>query len=233
MTRMGTSLLTNYASIIYSQQNQVLVHSSIPIPLPPVPKIGFDQNLRYLSNHTLWLSLDFNGNGSWILDGMINCSLIIIHDGLYMKEISPSISSAATMIYCTKTRARCTCTWAERSDSAGAYCGEILGRIMTQLILRAAAASYQGSIPWVGADCNNNRVVIHGNNPNTLLSTKQTQAVLLWVFKNLVATQKQSRQVHVHAVTRRQLEEVERLQSKGAHQYQSQFTCKEGTESST
>ncbi len=113
MTRMGPSPLTNYASIIYSQQNQVLVHSSIPIPLPPVPKIGFEQNLRYLSNHTLWLSLDFDGNGSWILDGMINRSLIIIHDGSYIKEISPMMSSAATMIYCTKTRAQCKCTWEE------------------------------------------------------------------------------------------------------------------------
>ena len=62
---------------------------------------------------------------------------------------------------------------------------------MTQLILRAAAAGYQGSIPRVGADCNNNGVVIHGNSPNTLLSTNQeTQADLLRVFKNLVATQK-------------------------------------------
>jgi hypothetical protein len=32
---------------------------------------------------------------------MLNRSLIIIHDGSYMKEISPLISSAATMIYCT------------------------------------------------------------------------------------------------------------------------------------
>ncbi len=203
---MGTSLLTNYASIIYSQQNQVLVHSSIPILLPPVPKISFEQNLRYLSNHTLWLSLDFDGDGSWILDGMINCSLIIIHDGSYMKEILPLISSEATMIYCTKTRARCKCTWAEQSDSAGAYCGEILGGIMLQLILQAAAASYQGSIPLVGADCNNNGVVIHGNSPNTLLSTNQTQADLLRVFKNLVAMQKfpvKYKYVQSHATTQR------------------------------
>jgi hypothetical protein len=61
---------------------------------------------------------------------------------------------------------------------------------MMQIILRAAAADYQGSIPRVGADCNNNRVVIHGNSPNTLLSTNQTQADLLRVFKNLVATEK-------------------------------------------
>ncbi len=179
ITRMGTSSLTKYASITYSQLNHAMVHSSIQIPLPPVPKIGFEENLRYLSYPTLWLSLNFDGNGSWILDGLLNRSLIIIHDRLYMKEISLKISAAATMIYCTMTRARCKCTWAERSDSAGSYRGEILGGIMMQIILRAAAADYQGSIPRVGADCNNNGVVIHRNSPNTLLSTNQTQANLL------------------------------------------------------
>ena len=90
---MGTSSLTKYASITYSQLNHVMVHSSIQIPLPPVPKIGFKDNLRYLSHPTLWLSLNFDGDGSWILDGLLNRSLIIIHDGLYMKEISPKISA--------------------------------------------------------------------------------------------------------------------------------------------
>jgi hypothetical protein len=149
---MGTSSLTKCASITYSQLNHVMVHSSIQIPLPLVPKIGFEENLRYLSHPTLWLSLNFDGDGSWILDGLLNRSLIIIHDGLYMKEISPKISAAATMIYCTMTRAQCKCTWAERSDSAGSYRGEILGGIMMQKILQAAAADYQGLIPRVEAD---------------------------------------------------------------------------------
>ncbi len=51
--------------------------------------------------------------------------------------------------------------------------------------------------------------------------TNQTQADLLRVFKNLVAMQKNSRQVQVCTVTRGRLKEVERLQSKGAHQHQS------------
>ncbi len=39
ITRMGTFSLTKYASITYSQLNHVMVHSSIQIPLPPVPKM--------------------------------------------------------------------------------------------------------------------------------------------------------------------------------------------------
>jgi hypothetical protein len=60
---------------------------------------------------------------------------------------------------------------------------------MTQLVLRAAATGYKGKIPSVGADCNNNGVITHGNTPHIPLSTNQTQADLLRVFKNLVSIQ--------------------------------------------
>jgi hypothetical protein len=60
---------------------------------------------------------------------------------------------------------------------------------MTQLLLRAAADGHQRKIPSVGADCDNNGVVTHGNSPNTPLPASQTHADLLRVFKNFVATQ--------------------------------------------
>ncbi len=60
---------------------------------------------------------------------------------------------------------------------------------MTQLILKAAATGYKGKVPSVGADCNNNGVITHGNTPNIPLQTNQTQADLLRIFKNLVWTQ--------------------------------------------
>jgi hypothetical protein len=120
---------------------------------------------------------------------MLNRSLIIIHDGSYMNEISPLISSVATMIYCTVAKKRCKCTWAEKSESADSYQGEILGGIMTHLIMKVAATGYKGKIPSIRADCNNNGVVTHGNTPNIPLQTNQTQANLLRFFKNLESTQ--------------------------------------------
>jgi hypothetical protein len=90
---------------------------------------------RGFANQSLWVSLDYKGDGSWILEGMLAQSLIIIHNGSYMKEISPPISSAATMIYCTVAKVRCECIWAKKLTLAGSYCGEILGGVMTQLIL--------------------------------------------------------------------------------------------------
>ena len=189
VTRMGYSEHSIFASITYSQSGQVLLHSSAAAATSPPVLLGFENNLKSYGNETLWELLDYDGDGSWILEGMINRSLIIIHDGSYMKEISPLISAAATMIYCTIAKKRCKCTWAEKSESAGSYRGEILGGIVTQLILRAAATGYKGKIPRVGEDCDNNGAVTHGNTPHVPLTANQTQADLLRIYKNLISTQ--------------------------------------------
>jgi hypothetical protein len=74
-------------------------------------------------------------------------------------------------------------------DICMVYRGEILGGVMTQLILHAAAASYHGTIPPVMVDCDNNGVVIHGNNSTRPLPSNQPQVYLLRTFKNLVSSQ--------------------------------------------
>jgi hypothetical protein len=66
---------------------------------------GFEHVIKSFANQTLWFSLDYDGEGSWILDCMLAQSLVIIHDGSYMRELSPYISSAVTMIYCTIAKA--------------------------------------------------------------------------------------------------------------------------------
>jgi hypothetical protein len=120
---------------------------------------------------------------------MLAQSLVIIHDGLYMKEVLPNISSVATMIYCTITKAQCKFTWAKQSTSAGSYHGEILGGVMTQLILNAAASKCHDAIPLVVVDRDNNGGVSPGNKPLRPFPTNQSQVDILCVFKNLVAAQ--------------------------------------------
>ena len=87
-----------FASIMHSHVGQVLLHSSAASATSPEASLDFETNLRSYGNETLWKSLDYDGDGSWILEGMINRSLIISHDGSYMKEVSPLISAAALMI---------------------------------------------------------------------------------------------------------------------------------------
>jgi hypothetical protein len=147
MVVAGQSLFQNYASMTLLQKGQVLLHSLVPMCINPIPVSGFEHMVKSMANQTLWLSLNYDGDGSWMLNGMLAQSLVIIHDGSYMKELSPEICSAATMIYCSIAKARCKCTWAKQSSAAGPHRGEILGGLMTQLILNAAASTYHGTIP--------------------------------------------------------------------------------------
>jgi hypothetical protein len=112
-----------------------------------------------------------------------------MHDGSYMKEVLTHISLAATMIYSRITKAQRKFTWAKQSASVGSYCEEILGGVMTQLILNAAASKCHDAIPLVKVDCDNNGVVSHGNEPLHPFPTNQLQADILRVFKNLIAAQ--------------------------------------------
>jgi hypothetical protein len=106
-------------------------------------------------------------------------SLVIIHGGSYMKEVSPDLCSAAIMIYCTSTSSLCKCTIAEKTASAGSYRGEILGVILAQLFLHAVVQGRMGPYPVAAIDCDNLGMVRHGNKPRRPLSTTQSQADVL------------------------------------------------------
>jgi hypothetical protein len=119
IVKNGPSNFDQYASVTPSQMGQYLLHSLIPGFISLCPISGFEHMIKSFANQSLWSSLDYNGDGSWILDGMLAQSLVIIHDGSYMKEVLTHISLAATMIYCSIAKAQCMCTWAKQSTSVG------------------------------------------------------------------------------------------------------------------
>jgi hypothetical protein len=81
---IGTLNLHNYASITPSQPGHVLLQSSISMFVQPPSASGFEHTMEHFSNQTLWVLLDYSGEGSWIINGMLAQSLVIIHDGSYM-----------------------------------------------------------------------------------------------------------------------------------------------------
>ncbi len=92
---------------------------------------------------------------------------MIVHNGLYTKEVSQVVCFAVVLIYCVSTGSSCKCTITEKSPSAGSYCREILGTILTQLILHAAVQGRMGPYPVIIEDCDNNGMVKHGGTPRT------------------------------------------------------------------
>jgi hypothetical protein len=135
----------------------------------------FWDKIRNDNNPSLWKNLQGDGDGTWIWEGLCSGSLLIIHDGSYMQEVSPKICSVAVMIRCTTSGQTCKCTIAKYSESASSYCGEFLGAIITELILGASVTGQMGPYPILTKDCDNNGVVLHGNKHYRPLSALQTQ----------------------------------------------------------
>jgi hypothetical protein len=114
---------------------------------------------------------------------------VAVHDGSYMIEVNPQACSAAFMIRCSATGLRAKGTVEEWSESADNYRAEILGGIMTQLVLKAASQDPMLQYKEVTVDCDNRGVVLHGNSPQRALKEKQAQADVLRVFKRVINEQ--------------------------------------------
>ncbi len=181
--------LPYYASVMRSLDKDVQLHSWTDQYIgKPILTLFWD-NIQSLDNPSLWRNLRCDGDSTWIYHGLCMGSLIVVHNGSYMKDISTSISAVAVMILCAVTGSICKCTIAEYSESASSYRGKILGAVLTQVILWAAAAGKMGPYLIVTEDCDNNGVVLHGNSPFSPLSSTQTQADVLQIMKRLIAQQ--------------------------------------------
>ena len=178
-----------YASVTTITDDIVALHSSAPPPILTLPSYDFWSVLRSFDNQSLWDNFDCDGDGSWLTNGMANGTLVAVHDGSYMREVEPNACSAAYMIRCNATGLRAKGSVAEWSESADNYRAEILGGIMTQLVLRAASCDPTLAFKEVTVDCDNKGVVLHGNSAWRPLKEKQAQADVLRCFKQLINEQ--------------------------------------------
>ncbi len=95
--------LPHFARVHLIDAMTVLLHYHVARPLPLPVITDFLLVLRSFENQSLWEHFVCDGNGSWILQGMLSFSLMAFHDGSYMREVCPRVCSAVYMIYCTFT----------------------------------------------------------------------------------------------------------------------------------
>ena len=88
----------------------VLLHSHVARPLPQPVSTDFLSVMRSFENQPLWDYFVCDGDGSWILQGLLSRSLVVVHDGSYMREVCPRVYSATYMMYCTSTGNK-PCVW--------------------------------------------------------------------------------------------------------------------------
>ena len=106
MTRevnLATSPLTYYASVVEVDDDTVILHSWVQeYQAPATAPSNFWQVINNDGNQSLWRTLKCDGDGTWIGRGLLSGTILVAHDGSYMKEVAADVCSAAVMIYCTR-----------------------------------------------------------------------------------------------------------------------------------
>lgn len=177
-----------YTSTDPASPDAVKLHSSALIPrsLTPLSPRSVLEILHSWENQSLWEHLRVDGDGNWITSALVAGSLDIVHNGSYMKKVTPLVCSTALLMKCRITQAELVCTWAEMSTSADNYRGELLGALCCSLILKAAASVPATYPPTpVQRHCDNMGVIKHGNRMYSALKDGQAQADLIRLFHSL------------------------------------------------
>jgi len=190
MTHQGVLPSTCYASVKAVDGMSVRLHSSASVAPAKVTPQTFLESLQSFDNQSLFKHFRCDGDGEWIEQAVLRGSLVVVHDGSYKKELDAKVCGAATVLYCTVTKKRCSACVVERSEAADNYRAEILGGIITQLILNAACRDESKDYPAVSVDCDNKGVVFHGNAPGRVLKEKQAQSDVLRVMKGIISSQR-------------------------------------------
>jgi hypothetical protein len=190
-TVVGLSTRSFRASVALASDGSgdVILHSAAPVYVPSPSRRSFLERLAALPNQSLWKHLTLDGDGSWIYEGLLANSLVMMSDGSYNEKIGRDLCSCAAVIYCRRTQQKATVTWVEKSDvyTADNYRAELLGGIALQLLVQVATdGKYISSEMRPRFGCDNKGVVHHGNHPRRPMPEKQQQADVLRYYKRLV-----------------------------------------------
>ena len=124
-----------------------------------------------------------------------------------MSTDSTILCSAGVVVLCTATKQWLKASLAERSLCASNYRGELLGGLMSLLILKAASSQLSPTTTTtVVLHCDNRGVNSHGNSKLHFLPKKQRQADLIRHIKHISQTmqvQVKWEWVEGHAVERK------------------------------
>jgi hypothetical protein len=125
-------------SVRSSTQDTVTIRSVASPPDPDDMPESFLDVLREWGSLWMWDSLRLIGDDNWLLEAIRDGTCIAVTDGSYIRELYPDMSSCAFVLECTKGRGRIFGSFAEHSERACAYRGELLGLMAIHLILLAA-----------------------------------------------------------------------------------------------
>ena len=111
-----------------------------------------------------------------------------------MRSKHAGACSGAFVLYCSKTRNKASCCWAELQVKSDSYCGELLGAVGFLLVISAVLSDptskellrqRKDSIRAKAySDCRG--VISHGNDPEKVLPHDQAHVDLVCLIQTLV-----------------------------------------------
>ena len=96
---IGTCPICNYASIRRVTEGVVSLHYRVARPILEIQNTTFWLTLHSFPNRLLRRNILCYGDGEWIHDGILNGSLVIVHDGSYNPKGDTALCSAGFVIF--------------------------------------------------------------------------------------------------------------------------------------
>ena len=110
--------------------------SSSLAPLPPLPVTFWDVLVSWECTW-MWDSVQLVGDMNWIADSITAGDCIAVTDGSYMRELTTEVCANAFFFENADRTCKLVGAFPERSETANAYRGELLGLMAIHLLLLA------------------------------------------------------------------------------------------------
>ena len=106
-------------------------------PPPTVESGTFQEVLREWGHTWMWEGIKLSGEGgddtgAWLSTAMRDNTLVVVTDGLYMKELYPNMNSCDFIFECSGEGGRLTRAFSEQMMAACSYRSELLGLLTIQ-----------------------------------------------------------------------------------------------------
>ena len=122
----------------------VLLHDTgPPLPSSVVPPTDFWSALRVHGGEWMWDHLEGEWRDmGWLRDALTAGSAMFVADGSYNREIDRGVCGTGWVVVCRSSRKMLRGSFFERSHSASAYRGELLGMVAVHALVANAAAVF-------------------------------------------------------------------------------------------
>ena len=157
-----TSVQTSFAEAAVTKQGDGQRLATGPNDLP-----DFWEFLYSWGGRWMWEGIDVSQetrtNLTWMVEGMVNNTLIWVTDGSYDRNRATDLSGVGWVIFCTASARRLTGSFWEKSSSASSYRAEMLGLCALHLLARALAEFYKIE-KWDATICCDNERALECSN---------------------------------------------------------------------